>query len=73
MGGEAPERLSVDEVAERMGVSRRTVARWCAKGQIPGAYKVGTHRRGIWVIPSETLEDFVPPSRRCPDSAERRQ
>ena len=58
MGQEAGERLTVDEVAERVGVSRRTVARWCEQGRIPGAYKVGTHRRGVWVIPAQSVEDL---------------
>jgi len=64
MNEPTPERLTVDEAAERLGVTRRTVARWCAKGLLPGAYKVGTHRRGVWVIPLRALEGFVPSSKR---------
>lgn len=58
-------RLTVAEVAGRYGVSRRTVARWCERGRFPspGAYKIGTGRRGIWVIPPEALVDFAPPRR----------
>ncbi len=57
------ERLTAAEVAERYGVNARTVARWCAQGRLPGAYKVGEGFRGIWVIPASALEGFEPPTR----------
>ena len=56
-----PERLTVAEAAQRLGVSSRTVNRWCARGLLPGAYKVGTHRRGVWVIPPSALSNRAAP------------
>lgn len=41
--------LSVSEVAERWGVSGRTVRHYCAKGRVPGAQRIG----GVWLVPSD--------------------
>lgn len=53
------ETLTVEEAAERLGVSRRTVYRWIADGVL-GVVDVG---RGVRV-PIEEVERVTPPSRR---------
>jgi len=58
----ATDLLLTDEVAERYGVTTKTVRRWCKLGYLPGARKLAPDRRAPWVIPPEALEGFVPPS-----------
>ena len=50
--------LSVADVATRYDVTPRTVRRWCRRGLLPGAARIGER---VWAIPSEALEDFEPP------------
>lgn len=40
--------VSVKDIAERWGVSRRRVQVLCAENRIPGAYLIGR----TWIIPS---------------------
>ncbi len=60
--------LSVPEVAERLGVSRATVHRWCREGRFRRAQYVGESPRGIWVIPEGDVESVAPPRRGRPPS-----
>lgn len=46
--------LTVEDVAERLGVGRVTIYRWCREGRLP-CLKVG---RG-WRVRPEALEDFL--------------
>jgi excisionase family DNA binding protein len=46
--------LSVEDVAERLGVGRVTVYRWCREGRLP-CLKVGR----AWRVRRESLEDFL--------------
>jgi hypothetical protein len=66
----ADDLLLTHEVAERYGVTPKTVRRWCAKGYLPGARKLGTDRRAPWVVPPAALEGFVPPSAGRPQESD---
>lgn len=41
--------LSISQVAEKWGISKRRVQVLCSEGRIAGAMKVGT----VWVIPAD--------------------
>lgn len=57
--------LSAQEAAVELGVDPRTVARWCERGEFPGAYKSNPRlKNSPWKIPVKAIEDFL---------AERRQ
>ncbi len=61
-----PEYLTIDEVAERLKVSRRTVYRWIERGELP-AYKLGPDRPGVeWRIGEEDLIKFLEERRTQP-------
>ena len=47
VGGVIMDYLSVKEVAEKWGVSRRRVQILCEDGRVEGAYKISD----VWVIP----------------------
>jgi excisionase family DNA binding protein len=47
-----PKHVETGAVARALGVTAKTVSRWCASNQIEGAYRVG---RGHWRIPAEYL------------------
>lgn len=51
--------LSVEDVAELMGVGAATIWRWCREGNLP-CLKVGKH----WRVRREALEDFLRRSER---------
>ncbi len=55
------ELLSVEDVAELMGVKETTIWRWCREGHLP-CLKVGKH----WRVRREALEDFLRRSERSP-------
>lgn len=55
------ETLTTTQVAERLGISPRTAARWCAQGRIPGAYKEGEGARATWYVPVAALVAVEPP------------
>jgi len=59
-----PELLTVREVAERVGVSRRTVYEWLRSGELAGR-KFG----GRWRVPASAL-DVAPVRRRQHAAAE---
>ena len=56
---------SLEEVAERLGVSERTVRRWIKSGELP-AYKPGREYR----IRDGELEEFLQSRKVRPDQAE---
>lgn len=41
--------LSISQIAEKWGISKRRIQVLCSKGRIAGAMKVGT----VWVIPAD--------------------
>jgi len=57
--GANKELLSVEEVAEYLGVVPMTVYRWCREGRLP-CLKIGR----VWRIRREALEDFLKKSER---------
>lgn len=67
--------LNVAAAAARIGRSAPTVRRLAARGEIPGAFKVGSE----WLFDAALLADFVPPQRGpkarslSPRAARRRQ
>lgn len=50
--------LTMAEAAQMLGVSYRTVIRWCANGTLRGAVKVGPPRRGLWLVPLQSVEEY---------------
>lgn len=50
--------LSASEAAEALGVSDRTVARWCEAGRVKGARRQEwAGRQGYrWLVPARALE-----------------
>lgn len=51
--------LTTATVAERLGVSVKTVSQWCREGRFPNAWKPS--RRSSWLIPASDLDTFTPP------------
>lgn len=49
--------LNCEQVAERLGIEKQTVARMCNAGRIPGAFI--TAKKAGWRIPEKSLERFV--------------
>ena len=50
---------STNEVAERLGVSLRTVQNFCDRGHFPNMYKLDpTRRNSPWRIPEGDVEKF---------------
>ena len=48
--------LSVEEVAERIGKTTRTVQRWCDRGSIfEGARKDGPFGNSKWLVPETAV------------------
>lgn len=47
--------MTVDQVAERLQVSSRTVYRYLAKGLLPGAW----HTEKAWRVPQQTVSDYI--------------
>lgn len=46
--------LSVDEIAEHLGISRETIYRWLEKGKIPA------HRLGkLWKFKASEIDEWV--------------
>jgi predicted site-specific integrase-resolvase len=54
--------LKTSDVAERYGVTTKTVRRWCRLGYLNGAERVGIPPRLTWQIPESALEGFEPPT-----------
>lgn len=49
--------FSTKEVAELLGVTRKTVQNWCNNGRFPGAEKTSPH--GVWRIPAEEVREAL--------------
>ena len=56
-----PEHLSVEQLAEVLGVKAPTAYRWLQKGLVPG-YKVGQ----AWVILRDEVRDHLAAARNVP-------
>jgi excisionase family DNA binding protein len=54
----AEKMLTVPEVAERLGVSERTIRHWIGQGHFPGARRSGPNRRSPFIIPVADIEAF---------------
>jgi len=55
----ANEFLSVAEVAKRLNVTSRTVARWIAEGEFPGVFQVNPGvKNSSYLIPRKSYEQF---------------
>lgn len=51
--------LSVAEVAKRLNVTSRTVARWIAEGEFPGSFQVNPGvKNSSYLIPRKSYEIF---------------
>lgn len=50
--------LSVKEVRGYLNVSLITVQRWIARGEFPGAFKLGVGKTSHWRIPLSDVEKF---------------
>lgn len=60
MSEQNDEMLSTPTVAKRLGVTPRTIQRWCAQGKIPGAQKVNpAARRSPYVIPASAVSKLL--------------
>jgi len=53
-----PEALSCEEVAELLGVSPATIARWAGAGHFPNAYRINPHIKSRWRIPKSDVDAF---------------
>lgn len=56
-----PEHLSIEELAEVLGVTKPTAYRWLQTGVVPG-YKVG----GSWVVLRDEVRDHLIAGRNVP-------
>jgi len=52
--------LTLDEAAERAGVSRRTITRRIDAGKIAGAYRDGDDNSAPWRIPAQAIKPAAP-------------
>jgi Helix-turn-helix domain len=67
--------LTTEEVAKRLSereaksIPRDTVKHWCQQGRFPNARRIGSGRRGYWLIPQSDLDSFsLPPMGRPKES-----
>jgi len=52
--------LKVNQVAELLQVTTRTVCNLCTRGRFPGAYKFDPMaKRSDWLIPRHDLNEFL--------------
>jgi excisionase family DNA binding protein len=54
--------LTVAQAAERLGLSKQTVYTMIARGQLPGAQKVG----GVYYVAPEAVDALLPPRSTAP-------
>jgi hypothetical protein len=54
--------LTVREVADRIDAGTSSVRKWAARGLFPGAEFVTNSIVPYWVIPEDSLSDFVKPT-----------
>jgi excisionase family DNA binding protein len=50
--------LTVDQVAQRLGVTPRSVLRWLDKGFFPNAYRFAPMAKSPWRIPESDVVVF---------------
>lgn len=62
---ELPENLTIEQLAEVLGVKRATAYQWLNRGVVPG-YKLG----GTWVIYRDEVRDHLKKSRNIPSQTE---
>jgi len=43
-------------------VKTDTIKHWCQQGRFPNARRIGSERRGSWLIPQGDLDAFMPPT-----------
>jgi hypothetical protein len=53
--------LTAAQVAERLGMGRSTVNKWCRLGKFSGARQVTSPVGGYWLIPEKSLDGVEPP------------
>jgi hypothetical protein len=58
--------LTIEDTARRLKVSPRTILWQAVHGYFPGAQKVGPDRRGVWLIPVSTVDNYIPPKKGRP-------
>ncbi len=59
MSDKKQEELTITEAGVRLGVSARTVRRWCEAGSFPNCYKLNpTNPRSRYRIPLSDIEAF---------------
>lgn len=59
---DAPERIRLSRAASILGGTQRTVQALAARGQIPGASKVG----GLWYFDEAAFRQWIKDKERCP-------
>jgi excisionase family DNA binding protein len=66
-----PEHLTVEQLADALGVTTQTAYRWLKRGLVP-AYKVGGGPRGqaAWVILRDEIRDYLLAQRNEPGEEE---
>lgn len=65
--------FSVNEIADKFGVSKDVALRWCKEGRFPNAYQLKDIKIGTghpWRIPESDIKGFVPPKPGRPQHAE---
>ena len=65
--------LTAKEVAEALGVTKRTANVYCQKRLLVGAFRVNTPVGTFWQIPPEALEGFTKPSMGRPKKKQSRR
>ncbi len=51
--------LSIEDVAEALGLKPKTVQGWCREGRFEGAVKSGERDGGTWMIPADAAYRVV--------------
>lgn len=66
-----PEHLSVEQLAELLGVARNTAYKWLQRGDVPG-YLIGGEGggRAVWVILRDEVKDWFVERRNQQDAPE---
>ena len=57
--GQARDMISVDEAAEMIGTYSKHIRRLIARGELPGAYRVGKANNSPYIIPLESVEAYI--------------
>jgi len=70
MPTQQPHPLSAAQVAERLGVTRRTVARLYLRGEFPNAYRLGDHPTAPLAIPEKDVIAYEKKLAQAPSGAQ---